>query len=628
MEHVRVTAPDLQRRAALDKTRSRLVIAAAGFAVLFGSVVIKLADATVLQPVKTRVSEVDRRPEPPNSDGTPGTPVPASHVHAPRAAITDRNGQVLALSLSTSGLYANPHEMIDLAEASQKLKKVLPRLDQPAVLARLNSGKQFIYLARQITPAEQLAINHLGIPGIYFEPTERRRYPMGRAAAQVLGEVDVDGKGVGGIERSFDERLREDSSPLRLSIDVRVQSVVHDELLSAMTEFSAIGACGIVMDVNTGEVLAMVSLPDYDNNDAGKAGEDSRHNRAVGAMYEPGSTFKLQTAGMALDSGAAQIWSIFDASQPIHIGRFTITDFEGKHRPLYLPEVLAYSSNLGAARMAVAVGTERQQAWLRKMGMFARIGIELPEAGLPIVPPISNWKEVATMTIGFGHGIAISPLHVVRGTAVLANGGIFLRPTILALPPDVKPQGERIMQQSTSDTVRKLMRLVVTSGYGKPAEVPGYYVGGKTGTAEKVGAHGYKKHTNVSAFMSVFPMNAPRYAVYMMLDEPKATSATHGYSTAGYVSAPAAGKVIARIGPMLGLLPQIDNAAAIEASIAIPLEPGRGPTPMARAAPPPTPIPKPVVRPAQSQEPPQPATPTPRDLRHEASFVVPSDTAH
>ncbi len=383
MEHVRVTAPDLQRRAALDKTRSRLVIAAAGFAVLFGGVVIKLADATVLRPVKTRVAEVDRQPEVPNADGTPTTPVPDPHVHMPRATITDRNGQVLALSLSTSGLYANPREMIDLAEASQKLKKVLPRLDQKAVLERLGSGKQFIYLARQITPAEQLAINQLGIPGIYFEPTERRRYPMGRAAAQVLGEVDVDGKGVGGIERSFDDRLREDSSPLRLSIDVRVQSVVHDELLSAMTEFSAIGACGIVMDVNTGEVIAMVSLPDYDNNDAGKAGEDARHNRAVGAMYEPGSTFKLQTAGMALDSGAAQIWSIFDASQPIHIGRFTITDFEGKHRPLYLPEVLAYSSNLGAARMAMTVGTERQQAWLRKMGMFSRIGIELPEAGLP-----------------------------------------------------------------------------------------------------------------------------------------------------------------------------------------------------------------------------------------------------
>ncbi len=620
MEHVRVTAPDLLRRAALDKTRSRLVIAAGGFALLFAGVVVKLADATVIQPVKPRVAEIERRPEPPKPDGTPATPAPTPHIHAQRANITDRNGQVLALSLATAGLYANPREMIDLNETTERLKKVLPRLDVETVRAKLGSGKQFIYLARQITPAEQVAINALGIPGIYFEPTERRRYPLGRAAAQVLGEVDVDGKGVGGVERAFDTRLREDSSPLRLSIDVRVQAVVHDELLSAMTQFSAIAACGIVMDVNTGEVIAMVSLPDYDNNEAGKADEDARHNRGVNAMYEPGSTFKLQTAGMALDSGAAQIWSIFDASAPIHIGRFTITDFEGKHRPLYLPEVLAYSSNLGAARMAMAVGTERQRAWLGRMGMFSRIGIELPEAGLPIVPPASNWKDVATMTVGFGHGIAVSPLHVVRGTAALANGGIVLRPTILALPPDVKPQGERIMQQSTSDTVRKLMRLVVTAGYGKPAEVPGYYVGGKTGTAEKVGAHGYKKHTNVSAFMSVFPMNAPRYAVYMMLDEPKATSATHGYSTAGYVSAPAAGKVIARIGPMLGLLPQLDNVAAIEASIAIPLEPGRGSVPMARATP------KPLVRPAQTQQPAAPAVPAARDIRHEASFVAPAVT--
>jgi cell division protein FtsI (penicillin-binding protein 3) len=309
-----------------------------------------------------------------------------------------------------------------------------------------------------------------------------------------------------------------------------------------------------VMDVRTGEVLAMVSLPDYDANTVGSAAPDDRFNRAVTGMYEPGSTFKLQTAAMALDGGIAHIWDEFDASRPIQIGRFTITDFEGKHRWLYLPEVLAYSSNLGAAHIAQAVGAERQRAWLRSMGMFNRIGVELPEAGLPIIPPAANWKEATTLTVGFGHGIAVSPLHVVRGTAVLANGGIMLQPTMLAkspqgtnagelpvnsiqqLPP---PPGERILQASTSDTIRKLMRLVVTDGYGKPAEVPGYYVGGKTGTAEKVGAHGYKKHTNVAAFMSVFPMNAPRYAVYMMLDEPKANASTHGYATAGWVAAPA-----------------------------------------------------------------------------------------
>ena len=306
----------------------------------------------------------------------------------------------------------------------------------------------------------------------------------------------------------------------------------------------------------------MVSLPDYDANAVGSSPADDRFNRAVTGMYEPGSTFKLQTAAMALDYGIANIWNEYDASRPISIGRYTITDFEGKHRWLYLPEVLAYSSNLGAAHIAQSVGAEKQRAWLRNMGMFSRVGVELPEAGLPIVPPAANWREVVTLTVGFGHGIAVSPLHVVRGTATIANGGILLKPTVLALPPGAPlPSGVRVMQQSTSDMMRKLMRLVVTDGYGKPAEVAGYYPGGKTGTAEKVGAHGYKKHANVAAFMSVFPMNAPRYAVYMMLDEPHATAATHGYATAGWVAAPAAGRVIARIGPMLGMLPDLAHAA-------------------------------------------------------------------
>ena len=296
-------------------------------------------------------------------------------------------------------------------------------------------------------------------------------------------------------------------------------------------------------------------------------------------MYEPGSTYKLQTLSMALNSGIVHLWDQFDASRPIHIGRFTITDFEGKHRWLYLPEVLAYSSNLGAAHIADTVGGERQRAWLKSMGMFARIGVELPEAGLPIVQSAAAWKQVVTLTVAFGHGISVSPLHVVRGTAAVANGGIVVRPTMVALPPGGRPDGVRVMQPSTSDTMRKLMRLVVTDGFGKQAEVAGYYPGGKTGTAEKVGKHGYKRgfkeNFNVAAFTSVFPMNAPRYAVYMMVDEPHGNKSTYGYSTAGWVAAPAAGRVIARIGPMLGLLPDIQDAPAINQALYIPLQPAR-----------------------------------------------------
>jgi cell division protein FtsI (penicillin-binding protein 3) len=573
METVRITQPDLQKRGALEKTRGRLVYTAFGFGLLFLAVIGKLADATILQPL------APHRPERPIQALFTAPKTPETRLPGQRAMITDRNGQILAISLPTVAVFADPRQIIDPAEAAHRLKQVLPRLDEAAAQARLaDTNRQFVYLERQVTPREQLAINTLGIPGIDFRPSEQRHYPMGRTAAQVLGGTDVDEHGVAGVEKHFDQRLFDDGSPLRLSLDVRVQAVVRDELSKAIDFFQAIGGCGIVMDVTTGEVLAMVSLPDYDANNFGNAPADDRFNRAVTGMYEPGSTFKLQTASMALDSGIVHIWDQFDAAHPIHIGRFTITDFEGKHRVLYLPEVLAYSSNLGAAHIAETVGAERQRAWLKSMGMFARVGIELPEAGIPIIQPASAWKQVVTLTVAFGHGISVSPLHVVRGTAAVATG-VLTRPTILARPPVERPDGVPVMQPATSDTMRKLMRLIVTDGFGKQAEVAGYYPGGKTGTAEKVGKHGYKRgfkeNFNVAAFTSVFPMNAPRYAVYMMVDEPHGNKSTYGYSTAGWVAAPAAGRVIARIAPMLGMLPDIQGAPAINQALYIPLAPNR-----------------------------------------------------
>ncbi len=318
MEFVHVTAPDLARRAALEKTRGRLLFTAIGFAALFGSVAVKLALATVILPVLPKqVAERHQDPPPPPA-GIAGQTIPAAldlDMHAQRAMITDRNGEILAVSLPTAGLYADPREMIDVADVAHKLVTVMPQLDQAQVLARLSeSHKQFVYLARQITPKEELAINELGVPGLYFQPNERRRYPLGRVAAQVLGGVDVDGHGAAGVEKVFDQRLREDPSPLRLSIDVRVQAVVREELEQAKTDFNAIAGCGIVMDVRTGEVIAMVSLPDYDANDFDHATADEQVNRTVGRVYEPGSTFKLQTVSMALDDGVVNIWNGFDAS--------------------------------------------------------------------------------------------------------------------------------------------------------------------------------------------------------------------------------------------------------------------------------------------------------------------------
>ena len=633
METVRITQPDLLRRGALEKTRNRIVYTAFGFGLLFLAVIAKLADATILQPL------APHRPERPIAALFTQQKSADATTLGQRAMITDRNGQILAISLPTVAVFADPRQIIDPADAAHRLKQVLPRMDEAAARARLSdTNRQFAYLERQITPREELAINSLGLPGIDFRPTEQRHYPMGRTAAQVLGGTDVDEHGVAGVEKHFDQRLFSDTTPMRLSLDVRVQAVVRDELSKAMDEFQAIGACGIVMDVRTGEVLAMVSLPDYDANDFGNAPADNRFNRAVTGMYEPGSTFKLQTASMALDSGIVHIWDEFDASRPIQIGRFTISDFEGKHRWLYLPEVLAYSSNLGAAHIADVVGAERQRAWLKSMGMFGRVGIELPEAGMPIVQSAAAWKEVVTLTVAFGHGISVSPLHVVRGTAAVATG-VLQRPTIVALPADDPPEGVRVMQPVTSDTMRKLMRLVVTDGFGKQAEVPGYYPGGKTGTAEKVGKHGYqrgfKENFNVAAFTSVFPMNEPRYAVYMMLDEPHGNKSTYGYSTAGWVAAPEAGRVIARIAPMLGMLPDIQGAPAINQALYIPLQPGRPAGAVARgpgnaaeqaiareaASKPAAASSKPALTvPATTLS---PAQPIKRDQRHEAAAPAP-----
>ncbi|GBR14393.1 cell division transpeptidase FtsI [Gluconobacter frateurii NRIC 0228] len=582
----------------------RLLVAGMGFLAIYGAVALKATFATVLMPMEPEKRQIAPQvPEIPKSD--PRGEMAGDFVlpSVKRATITDRNGQALALSLPVAQVYANPMELIDPEDATKKLKTVLPKLDEAETVRRLSLKKQFVYIARDISPVQEIAINNLGIPGIYFEAGERRHYPLGRTAAQIMGSVDIDDHGIAGVERFFDQRLNSDRTPLRLSLDVRVQAVAHDELAAAKDEFSAIGASAIVMDVRTGEILAMVSLPDYDANDFNHAPNDARFNRAVTGMYEPGSTFKLQTAAMGLQLGVVHIWDRF-STIPIRVGRFTIRDMKTDHFApwLSLPGVLAYSSNPAAAHIALDVGAQRQQDWLRNMGFFNRVPVELPEAGRPLVPASKNWGISTVMTVGFGHGVAEPPLAIVRGTAATVNGGILLKPTLVARDqqdeaqtPEAKvrpvaykpdetdngddigaqtPVGTRVLSEKTSALLRKLLRLDVTLGSGKSAEVPGYYVGGKTGTAEKIGAHGgYLKHVNVSAFTSVFPMNNPHYAVYVMLDSPQGTAATHGWTTAAWNAAPTVKKIISRVGPILNQFPDTANKDAIEASLAIPMNP-------------------------------------------------------
>ncbi|WP_407066035.1 peptidoglycan D,D-transpeptidase FtsI family protein [Acetobacter sp.] len=605
----------------------RLLGVAAGFCLLFGTVALKATFATIISPMAPEARQL--RPQVPDIPKIDPKSTLTSTLTMPqvrRAMIVDRNNQVLAVSLPVAQLYANPRELMDPQDVAKKLKSVLPQMNEEETVRRLSMAKQFVYLARNITLQQELAINNFGIPGIYFEAGERRHYPQGQVAAQILGSVDIDDHGIAGVERYFDKRLINDKNPLKLSLDVRVQGVAREELAAAMQTFEAIGACAIVMDVNSGEIIAMVSLPDYDANDFAHASNDARFNRAVTGMYEPGSTFKLQTAAMALQLGVAHVWDRF-SSIPIHIGRFTIADMKTDHFApwLSLPEVMAFSSNPAAAHIALDVGAQRQQDWLKGMGFFAPVPVELPEAGRPIIPARRNWGISTVMTVGFGHGVAEPPLAIVRGTAATVNGGILIKPTLLARDEDasartipasatpalatpdreagpsisggpengdapsdtamntetadtvdvpVTPEGQRVFSPEISATLRKILRLDVKLGTGKTAEVPGYFVGGKTGTAEKIGPHGgYLKHVNIAAFTSIFPMNAPHYAVYVMLDSPKATAATHGWTTAAWNAAPTVARIISRIGPMLEVFPDTAHEAQIDAALSIPMRP-------------------------------------------------------
>lgn len=565
---------DGRRRAALDRARVRLMVGAGVFALLYVAVAARLADATVFN------GATPRQAAPPVAVVEPEPPVS-------RASITDRNGVILAVSLPTVALYANPRQILDPAEAAKALAGVLPDLDQALLTERLSGERSFVYIRRHLAPREQDAVNRLGIPGLYFERAERRVYPQGRAAVHVLGGTDVDGRGIAGVERFFDARLREEpAEPLRLSIDVRVQHVLREAMSGAIARFDAIGGAGVVMDVRTGEVVGMVSLPDYLPADVGTATNEQRFNRITVGVYEPGSTFKLFTTAMALELGTTQLWGGYDASRPIRQGRFTISDFKGKNRWLTVPEIFTYSSNIGTARMALEVGIPRHKAFIERLGLLARPGIEMAEAAAPLYPRGNNWREINTLTISYGHGISVSPLAVANATAAMVNGGVLHRPTLLARDADGAARGTRVIRPETSDTLRRLMRLAVTEGTGKGADVPGYFVGGKTGTAQKVGPRGgYMPNSRIASFTGIFPSHDPRYVVYVMIDEPKGRRDTAGYATGGWVAAPAAQAVIGQVGPLLGLSPVTESEATRQA-LAMPLQPqrpGRAATTAARA---------------------------------------------
>jgi cell division protein FtsI (penicillin-binding protein 3) len=499
-------------------------------------------------------------------------------VATARPDIVDRNGQILATDIKSPSLFAEPRKLIDPDEAEEKLTAVMPDLDSKELLSRLSSKRGFIWLKREITPKQEHEIHRLGIPGVGFLTENKRVYPNGPTVSQVIGLVNIDNQGIAGIEKWVDgqglaalhmaglatDRLQR---PVQMSLDLRAQFALRDELVKARAKFKAKASAGLILNVNTGEIVALVSEPDYDPNNPREANDPTRINRMTTGVYEMGSTFKVLTVAMALDSGRATLRSTFDASHSLHYGRFTIHDYEPMHRALTVPEIFTFSSNIGAARMALAVGVHGHKAFLKKMGQLDRLRTELPESAEPLVP--KHWGELNTVTIAFGHGLSVAPLQAAMGVAATVNGGLLIPPTFLKRSEaEAKAVAKRVLNPQTSLDMRYLLRLNAEKGTGTFANVEGYYVGGKTGTAEKVINGRYAKHKLLTDFMAVLPADKPKYLVLIMLDEPQPVQGTHGFATAGWNAGPTAGKVIARVAPLLDLEPRFDLPKAAQLILA------------------------------------------------------------
>lgn len=502
-----------------------------------------------------------------------------SNSAASRPDILDRNGELLATDLRMVSLFAEPRRIVDADEAVEKLATVIPDLNWSETHRRLRSGTGFQWLKRQITPRQQSDILKLGIPGIGFRPEKRRFYPGGRTASHILGHVDVDNQGLAGMERYLDQQGLADLraigmtsetplEPVTLSIDIRVQHIVREVVATAMVNYKAEAAGAVILDVETGEVVALASVPDYDPNQPSRTLPDGSvdkdyekgwFNRISNATFEMGSTFKSFTLAMGLDEGKITLNSVVDASRPIRMGGFTIKDFKGKKRPLTIPEVFQYSSNIGTAAVADMVGIERHREFLTRLGLLSKVETEMPGVALPTQP--REWKKINAVTISFGHGVATTPLQTAVAASALMNGGNLIAPTFLPRSKDdAAIIARKVIGEQTSADMRFLYNWNGMKGSGRSAQVEGFHVGGKTGTADKVINGRYASDQNFNAFVAAFPMDKPRYTLLTIIDAPQ--TGEHGGRTAASTAAPMAKAIIARAAPLLGLQPRLGPEAA------------------------------------------------------------------
>lgn len=536
----------------LAQAQTRLVAVGAFTVAAFLIVALRLVDATLLQP-----------------DAVNPALAGPTNLNAPlvlRADITDRKGELLATSLPTQSLYADPARLLDPVEAARALSKTFPDLKYEELLDKLSTARRFVWIKRNLTPEDVYRANALGLPGLEFQQESTRIYPAGSATVHTIGFTDVDGKGLGGIERGLNTRMLEGGQPVALSLDLRLQHLVEREVQRAIDEHRAVGGAGLVMDIYTGEMLAAVSLPDFAPGQAATAGDEARFNRFALGTYELGSVMKVITTAAGLESGRMTLDSFYDASKPLQYGRFTINDYHPERRWLSVAEIFLHSSNIGAARMALEMGPAMTRDYFCKLGLCQDMKTELAENGDAIVP--REWKELTAVTASFGHGLSVTPLHMMRATAATLSGYL-VTPTFLRQAETDHPLGNRVLSERTVDQMRRIMRANVVAGSGGKADAEGYLVGGKTGTAEKTQGRRYSKDANLSSFIGAFPMNDPRYLVMVMIDEPQGNKETHGFTTGGWVSAPVVGRIVAQMGPLYGIIPHKPDEPEIKRALSL-----------------------------------------------------------
>lgn len=535
----------------LRKTRSRMTVVLCAMFLAYAVIIGRMTHLTVAQ-------QLIERAEPDDFASGKAVTATAAIANAKRADVVDREGRLLATSLKTSSLYADPKLIADPQDAARKLMQVFPHLNYDDTVKKLSGKRRFVWIKRNLTPKQIYAANRLGIPGVDFIDETRRVYPYGALMAHAVGYTDVDGNGLSGIERAMDGALKGGQSVLQTTFDVRMQHILHREIQKSMKDFNAIGGAGMIMDAKNGEIYAMVSLPDFNPHQAGNITNDQRFNRITLGAYEMGSTFKAFTVAAGLEQLKLPLTKRYDATSSLYRAGFTIRDFRGEGRPLSIPEILIHSSNIGTALMAEQIGTDGLRSFYETLGFTKKPDIELKEVASPIIP--RPWRPINTITASYGHGIAVTPVHVASGMAGLVNGGFKVKPTVIKRDQSsyLNDTPERIISADTSAKMRNLLRVVATDGSARRANAKGYRVGGKTGTAEKTLGRGYSRKAQISSLVSAFPMDDPRFIVMIMIDEPKGNKSSYGFATAGWVAAPYVGNVVRDIAPLAGIMPEHD----------------------------------------------------------------------